>query len=113
MQGTEAKGPTAMFRSVTKIDLSKAIGSPVVNVSFARSMFRPENYGKLISLIRTYFKLGGMQLQFTVGDRDTLQDAMEHPERHPNLLVRVSGYCARFVDLPKEFQREILERTVF
>jgi len=96
VQGTDTSGPTAMLKSVTS----------------SRRMFAPENHAAMISLIRTYFKLGGMQLQFTVVDRDTLRDAMEHPERYRNLFVRVSGYSARFVDLPREFQEEIAERVV-
>jgi len=112
VQGTDANGPTAMLKSVTKLDLSKAIGSPVVNMSFTRRMFDPENHGTMISLIRTYFKRGGMQIQFTVVDRDTLRDAMAHPEKHGNLIVRVSGYCARFVDLPRQFQEEVAERVL-
>ena len=112
VQGTDTNGPTAMLKSITKVDLSKAIGSPVVNISFTKRMFDPENHGTMISLIRTYFKRGGMQLQFTVVDSTTLRDAMEHPERHSNLIVRVSGYCARFVDLPRQFQEEVAERVV-
>ena len=112
VQGTDVNGPTAMLKSVTKIDLSKAIGSPVVNISLTRKMLDSENHGTIISLVRTYFRRGGMQLQFTVVDRETLRDAMEHPERHGNLLVRVSGYCARFVDLPRQFQEEVAERVV-
>jgi formate C-acetyltransferase len=65
----------------------------------------------LASLIRTYFDLGGMHVQFNVVDRETLVDAKEHPERYPGLLVRVSGYSAYFADLTPEMQDEIIART--
>ena len=90
----------------------KVIGTPVINVSFTRGMFVPEQYERLLSLIRTFFRRGGMQMQFTIVDRATLMDAMAHPEQHSGLMVRVAGYSARFVDLGREGQQEIVERTI-
>jgi pyruvate-formate lyase len=63
------------------------------------------------ALIQTYFDLGGTQAMITVVSKEDLRDAMEHPERHQNLIVRVGGYSARFVELSPEVQREIFSRT--
>ena len=112
VQGTDANGPLSMFNSVTKLDLSTIIGTPVLNVSFTKKMFDPENRARMCALIRTYFKRGGMQLQLSVVDKDTLYEAMEYPEKHKDIFVRVSGFCARFIDLEHKFQKEIISRTI-
>lgn len=113
MSGTDTSGPLAMLNSVTKLDLRKAVGTPVVNMNFSPGMFASENQDAFCGLIRTYFKRGGMQLQLSAIDKTQLQDAMIHPENHRNLFVRVSGYCARFIDLDRESQDEFIQRTVF
>jgi formate C-acetyltransferase len=110
-QGTDGRGPTAALNSVSKLDLSMAIGTPVVNLSFERRTFR-ERGDAMIALVRTFFEKGGMQLQFNVVDRKTLTDALEHPEEYGDLIVRVSGYSACFSRLPRAIQEEIVERTV-
>ena len=112
VQGTDTDGPLAMFNSLAKVEMGKALGTPVVNVSFTKDVFSPQNRSRLLSLVRTYFKQGGMQLQISVVDKRTLADAMEHPDKHRNLFVRVAGYCARFVDLQRNFQEEIASRTI-
>ena len=65
------------------------------------------------SYIKTYFELGGMQLQFNVVSSELLRDAMLHPESYQNLLVRISGYNAYFVTLNKEMQIELIERCEY
>src|SRR4030042_1630481 len=65
----------------------------------------------LKSLIRGYFDLGGMHLQINLVDRETLVDAQQNPQKYPDLMVRVAGYSAYFVDLSKEVQDEIIART--
>jgi len=112
MQGTDLKGPTAMLKSVAKMPLWKCTGSPVVNLSIGPELLAKEQRGAVAALIRTFFQLGGMQLQITVTDKDTLLDAMRHPESHHSLIVRVSGYSARFTELPAGVQAEILSRTI-
>jgi formate C-acetyltransferase len=72
-----------------------------------------ESIDKLISLIQGYFRLGGRQVQFTPVDTETLLDAQAHPEKYPDLSVKVSGYSAIFVDLPKSLQDDIIARTEF
>ena len=74
-------------------------------------MLRTEDLRKLAALIRGYFDEGGHHVQFNIVDRAVLLDAMEHPEHHRNLIVRVAGYSDYFVLLSPEIQREILSRT--
>ena len=66
---------------------------------------------RLIDLIDYYFSLGGMQMQFNVVSRDTLLRAQANPEKYQNLIVRVAGYSAYFVNLEKKVQQDIIERT--
>jgi formate C-acetyltransferase len=72
-----------------------------------------ESTGKLASLVDGYFSLGGRHVQFNVVDTATLKDAQEHPEKYPDLVVRVSGYCAYFTDLGTSIQNDIIARTNF
>lgn len=110
VQGTDLHGPTATLNSVTKLDLSKAIGTPVINLSFTKKMFL-ERCHAVTALIRTFFQKGGMQLQFNIVDKGTLIDALKQPENYGNLIVRVSGYSAYFTRLPKAIKEELIERT--
>jgi len=112
MAGTDLHGPTALLRSVAKLPLWKCVGSPVVNISISPQLFNRDHRSTVPSLIKTYFHLGGMQLQITIVDKQTLIDAIEHPEHHRALIVRVSGYAARFTELSADFQQEILSRTI-
>ena len=89
-----------------------APGTLVVNARFSRSLFSsPAGRKTLKSLIRTYFELGGMQIQINVVDQSVLTDAIEHPERHEDLIVRVGGYSEYFNRLSPALKRTILERT--
>ncbi len=66
---------------------------------------------RLVSLIDYYFSLGGMQIQFNVVSRETLKRAQRDPAKYQNLIVRVAGYSAYFVNLEKKVQQDIIERT--
>ena len=111
-QGRDVSGPTAMLNSVTRIAHSLAPGTLVVNARFAKEMFAsPEQRGRLKELIRTYFALGGMQLQINVVDQQTLREAIDHPERHQDLIVRVGGYSEYFSRLSPALKQSVLERT--
>lgn len=66
---------------------------------------------RLINLIDYYFSMGGMQMQFNVVSRETLLRAQANPEKYQNLIVRVAGYSAYFVNLEKKVQQDIIERT--
>ncbi|MBR2832268.1 MAG: glycyl radical protein, partial [Oscillospiraceae bacterium] len=66
---------------------------------------------KLGAMIRAYLTHGGKHVQFNVVDRTEMEDAMAHPEDHPELIVRVAGYSAYFVRLPASIQREVIDRS--
>lgn len=109
--GADKNGPTAMLNSLCRFDAKYHAGS-VQNIKFSTEMFR--NHRSLMkSLFQTYFKKGGCHLMVTVVDSGALEDAMEHPERYPDLIVRVAGYSAVFVDLDPTVQQEILSRTLY
>ena len=111
VQGADRKGPTAVIKSVSKIDHART-GGTLLNQKFAPELLADEEgLDKLAHLIRTYFKLDGHHVQFNVVDAETLRDAQKHPERYGDLLVRVAGYSDYFVNLSLELQNEIIKRT--
>jgi len=111
VQGADRKGPTAVIKSVSKIDHART-GGTLLNMKFAPELLADEEgLDKLAHLIRTYFKLDGHHVQFNVVDAETLYDAQKHPERYGDLLVRVAGYSDYFVNLSLELQNEIIKRT--
>jgi formate C-acetyltransferase len=110
--GRDHHGPTAMLRSVTRLPLHLAVGTPVLNIRFSqRLMTSGEGRRAVRDLIRTYFAMGGMQIQLSVVDRAVLEDAMIHPERHEDLIVRVGGFSAYFNTLSPALKAAILART--
>ena len=68
---------------------------------------------KIQSVFETYFGLGGLQLNVNCFSRGDLERALERPDLYGNLIVRVSGYSARFIDLDKVTQKHIMERTLY
>jgi formate C-acetyltransferase len=110
--GSDLKGPTACLKSIAKIDYSIAASGVSVNIKFSPVDLSGEEGTHILSaLIRGYFELGGMHLQINLVSRETLLDAQQNPQKYPDLMVRVSGYSAYFVDLTKEVQDEIMART--
>ncbi len=110
--GADTQGPTSVIKSLGKLDQTKS-GGTLLNVRFVpQLMAREEDLEKLISLIRTYFTLGGHHIQFNVVDTDTLLDAQKHPEEYRDLLVRVAGYSDYFNDMTEQLQNEIIARTL-
>ena len=110
--GRDVKGPTTVVRSLTTVDYSNVIGGTVVNMRFQPSAVAGEEGTRnLAALIRTYFEMGGAEMQFNVTRRAELEAARANPEDHRNLLVRVSGFSAYFVDLDNSVQEDILART--
>ena len=111
VQGHDRNGPTAAARSVAKLDHARTNGT-LYNLKIDPASVRtPEGLQALAALIRAYFDQGGHHVQFNIVDRAVLEDAMAHPERHRNLIVRVAGYSDYFVLLSPDIQREILSRT--
>jgi formate C-acetyltransferase len=74
---------------------------------------REKTVNDMFSYVRTYFDLGGMQIQLNVVTSEMLKDAMAHPENYRNLLVRISGYNAYFVTLNRDMQIELIERAEY
>ncbi len=109
--GADKYGPTAVIKSVAKIDHSKT-GGTLLNQKFMPDVLADEDgRRKLADLVKSYFKLGGHHIQFNVIKAETLRDAQEHPENYQNLIVRVAGYSDYFVNIGKDLQNEILART--
>ncbi len=111
VQGADRKGPTAVVKSVSKIDHART-GGTLLNQKFAPELLEDAvGLDKLASLIRTYFRLDGHHIQFNVVNGETLREAQKHPEKYGDLLVRVAGYSDYFVNLSTELQNEIIKRT--
>ena len=109
--GSDSHGPTAVIKSLGKLDQTKS-GGTLLNVRFVPQLLkRDEDQRKLASLIRTYFKFGGHHIQFNIVDTATLHDAQKHPEEYRDLLVRVAGYSDYFNDMTEQLQNEIIART--
>ena len=109
--GSDTHGPTAVIKSLGKLDQTKS-GGTLLNVRFVPQLLkREEDQRKLASLIRTYFKFGGHHIQFNIVDTATLHDAQQHPEEYRDLLVRVAGYSDYFNDMTTQLQNEIIART--
>lgn len=109
--GADRSGPTAMLNSLAKFE-AKYHGGSVQNIKFTPSMFN-ENRDKIKALFKGYFRKGGCHLMVTVVDRGVLEDAVKHPSRYPNLIVRVSGFSAVFVNLEKDIQQELMSRVLY
>ena len=109
--GSDSHGPTAVIKSLGKLDQTKS-GGTLLNVRFVPNLLkREEDQKKLASLIRSYFKMGGHHIQFNIIDTATLHDAQQHPEEYRDLLVRVAGYSDYFNDMTEQLQNEIIART--
>ncbi len=110
--GADMNGPTAVLKSLGKMDQCKT-GGTLLNQRFLPSILEGEDgIVKLSNLIRAYFKLNGHHIQFNIVDSDTLKDAQKNPEQYRDLLVRVAGYSDYFIDLDKSHQDEIISRTL-
>jgi formate C-acetyltransferase len=109
--GADTHGPSAVIRSLTKLDHSMS-GGTLLNQRFLPSLLkRDEDIRKLGQLIRSYFTLGGHHIQFNIVDTATLQAAQECPEDYKDLLVRMAGYSDYFNDMNADLQQEVIERT--
>ncbi len=109
----DRNGPTAVFKSVSKLPTKKITGGVLLNQKLTPQMLStPENRHKLILLLRTFFnRLNGFHVQYNVVSRETLLDAQARPELHRDLIVRVAGYSAFFNGLSRQTQDDIIERT--
>ena len=111
VNGADKNGLTALINSMTKMDTSiHACANQ--NFKLSTRMFE-NNYRDIISVIETFFAKGGQQMNLSVINQADLEDAMIHPEKHENLIVRVGGFSARFVTLDPDIQRDILQRNAY
>ena len=111
VQGADRHGPTAVLRSVAKMDHVRT-GGTLLNQKLTPNMLADDSgLEKLVQLVRTYFKLDGHHIQFNVVDVETLREAQLHPEQHRDLIVRVAGYSDYFCNLSESLQDEIIART--
>lgn len=110
--GMDRKGPTALFNSINRFDFTRLRNGINLNARFDRHTLRGgTGQATFASLLKTYFRRGGMQIQTNVLDPAVLIEARDNPDLHPNLLVRISGYSAYFNDLTPEMKDEIIRRS--
>jgi len=111
VQGADRKGPTAVIKSLGKMDHIRT-GGTLLNQKFTPQLLADEaGMRGLKDLVRSYFRLMGHHVQFNVVTADLLREAKAHPEKHRDLIVRVAGYSDYFVDCSAELQDEIIRRT--
>ncbi len=110
--GTDAKGPTAVLRSYCKMDFTRTPNCATVELKMHPDTVRGEaGVTALAGLMRGFTDLGGMFLHIDVVDSELLLDAQRHPEKYPNLAVRIAGWSARFATLNKDWQDMVIART--
>jgi len=111
VQGADRHGPTAVCRSVGKMDHVRT-GGTLLNQKLTPGLLRGEQgLDKFVQLVRSYFRMDGHHIQFNVIDAATLKAAQEEPDKYRDLVVRVAGYSDYFCDLSKALQDEIIART--
>lgn len=110
VQGRDRKGPTAVLNSVGKVDPLLS-NNHLFNQRFAPQFLEGSNRQIFADYLKTWADLGIHHIQFNVIDPQVLRDAQAHPEKHADLIVRVAGYAAYFVDLTKSLQDDIISRT--
>ena len=109
VHGKDTKGPTALLNSVAKLPLYRVLGTPVMNFRIKKEHLEPA----LKPLVTGFFEKGGMQLQISCISREDMLDAMEHPEKHENLIVRIGGYSEYFNNLSHALKIDVLNRTEY
>ncbi len=107
-------GPVSVIKSFTKQDFSEAINGGPLTLEFAGSMFKDEeSVKKVAALVKAYIDMGGHQLQLNAVNTEKMLDAQLHPENHRQLVVRVWGWSAYFVELDKEYQDHVISRQQY
>lgn len=112
MVSRDKMGPTASLKSVSKLDNYLTSNGSLLNVKFSPATLEGEQgLNKLVGYMQAFSRLKIQHIQFNVVSADTLKDAQKHPEKYQNLVVRVAGYSAIFVELDKSIQNDIISRT--
>ena len=110
--GSDRKGPTSALNSYCKLDFSRSCSGATLELKVLPSSVKGENGIKaLVGLMKTFREKKGFYMHIDVVDTATLADAQRHPEKYPNLPVRVAGWSARFTTLCKDWQDMIIQRT--
>ena len=110
--GRDKKGPYSIMKSTAKVNQSLMANGNALDIALhPTALMGSEGTEKLVSLLRAFNRLGGIQVQFNIIDRETLIAAQETPEKYENLTVRLWGLPAYFTKLPKEFQDHLIKRT--
>ncbi len=109
--GRDKNGLTALLNSMLKHD--KMHAGYVHNLKVSKKMFDPENRPKFRALMDAFFENGSEHAMITVLNKEDLENALKEPEKYTNLLVRVGGWTAKFVELPEKYQIEIVNRTIY
>lgn len=108
---SRCKGPISIIESFTKPNLRRAVNGGPLTLELHDTVFRTEDsIQKVATLVKSYFDLGGHQLQINAVNRETMLDAQKHPEKYRNLIVRVWGWSGYFVELDKVYQDHIIQR---
>ena len=107
--GRDKFGPTALLNSVASLRLDLVLGTPVTNLRISKANLP----GCLKPLVTSFFENGGVQLQVTCASREGLEDALIHPEKHENLIVRIGGYSEYFTRLSRTLQETVIARTEY
>jgi len=111
--GTDVSGPTSVLKSATRIHTER-LQSTLLNLKFnPTALWGKENAEKFIAFNDAYDELGGYHIQYNVVDSKMLMDAQAHPENYQDLMVRVAGFTARFVELGEDAQDEIIKRNEY
>ena len=112
VQSRDTHGPTSVFLSTCCFDHTRYMDGMAVNMKIhPTALSSDEGVGKLEDMVQAYFADGGMEVQFNVVDAKTLRKAQQHPERYHNLVVRIAGYSAYFVDMTEDMQNDIISRA--
>jgi len=110
----DTAGPFSVIQSMTKPDLKRCINGGPLTLEFASGMFSDEEgVSKIASLVKAFIHMGGHQLQLNAVNAEKLHDAQKHPERHRQLVVRIWGWSAYFVELDKEYQDHVIARQTY
>lgn len=108
--GNDTSGLTALFNSVAKADAGN--GGAATNFKISRELFT-RSRGNLEAMFGAYFDGGGQEATITVVNRNDLESALKEPEKYSHVLVRLGGWCARFIDLERSIQEDIIKRTLY
>jgi pyruvate-formate lyase len=112
MVGRDLLGPTAVLKSVSKLDNYLTTNGSLLNVKFTpKALSGDEGIKKFVDFLLAFMKLKIQHIQFNIMSRETLIDAQKNPENYKGLVVRVAGYSAFFVELNKKIQDDIIART--